>query len=79
MNVASPVSFLYFRYYFFVPYEEEKPLLYVKGIFEDHRKRMYGTNMIEKVAEKLVSLGEKKTTLASYYQSSLLDYSLTSP
>ena len=38
-------------------------MLYVKGIFEDHRKRMYGTNMIEKVAEKLVSLGENNTGL----------------
>ena len=33
----------------------EKPCLWVKGTFEDHRKRMYTSNIIEKIAEKLVS------------------------
>ena len=29
--------------------------MWVKGVFEDHRKRMYNANIIEKIAEKLVS------------------------
>ena len=43
------------RFYYFLPYDEEKPVLWVKGMFEDHRKRMYGTNMIEKIINKFVS------------------------
>ena len=38
-----------------MPYEEQKPCLYVKGLFEDHRRRIYNTNIIDKITEKLVS------------------------
>lgn len=41
------------RYYYYLPYEEDKPCLYVRSYFEDHRRRLYITNIIEKVAEKL--------------------------
>ena len=33
----------------------DKPCLWVKGAFEDHRRRMFNSNIIEKIAEKLVS------------------------
>jgi len=32
----------------------EKPCLWVKGGFEDHRRRIYNRNIVEKIAEKLV-------------------------
>ena len=34
----------------------EKPCLWVKGAFEDHHRRMYNANIIEKIAEKLVRM-----------------------
>lgn len=41
------------RSYYYLPYDEEKPILWVKSVFEDHRRRMYNANMIEKIAGKL--------------------------
>ena len=40
------------RCYFYIPFDEHKPLLWVKAVFEDHRKRMYNTNLIEKIVAK---------------------------
>ena len=45
------------KFYYNLPYYEDKPCVYVKEVFEDHRRRMYNTNIIEKIAEKLVSCG----------------------
>ena len=42
-----------YRFYHYIPYEETKPILWVKALFEDHRKRMYTTNMITKVGDRL--------------------------
>ncbi len=41
------------RFYYYIPYEETKPILWCKTLFEDHRKRMYTTNMLDKIADKL--------------------------
>lgn len=43
------------RCYYHLPYYEDKPCLYIKEHFEDHRRRLYNTNIIDRVAEKLVS------------------------
>ena len=43
------------RIYYHLPFYEEKPCVYVKEMFEDHRRRMYNTNILEKIGEKLVS------------------------
>ena len=43
------------RIYYHMPFDEEKPCVYVKEMFEDHRRRMYNTNILEKIGEKLVS------------------------
>ena len=51
------------RFYYFLPYNEEKPCLWVKGRFEDHRKRLFNSNLIDRVVEKLVSLASKIYTL----------------
>ena len=51
---AKPVTID--RFYYFLPYNEEKPCLWVKGRFEDHRKRLFNSNLIDRVVEKLVSL-----------------------
>ncbi|XP_071147847.1 otoferlin-like isoform X5 [Mytilus edulis] len=41
------------KFYYNLPYYEDKPCVYVKQVFEDHRRRMYNTNIIDKIAEKL--------------------------
>lgn len=42
------------KIYYHLPFYEEKPCVYVREMFEDHRRRMYNTNILEKIAEKLV-------------------------
>lgn len=39
-----------------MPYTHEKPCLYLCGKFEDLRKRLYHTNLIDRIVEKLVSV-----------------------
>ncbi|XP_013379026.1 otoferlin isoform X3 [Lingula anatina] len=41
------------RMYFHLPYYDSKPCTYVCAKFEDHRRRLYNTNMIRKIVEKL--------------------------
>lgn len=41
------------RIYYIMPYYEEKPCMYVKENFEDHRRRMYNTNILRKIITKL--------------------------
>ena len=42
------------RFYYYLPYDEDKPCLWVKGMFEDHRRRMFNSNIVEKIIDKLV-------------------------
>lgn len=42
------------KVYYHLPFYEEKPCIYVREMFEDHRRRMYNTNILEKIADKLV-------------------------
>ena len=44
------------RLYYFLPYWDEKPTMYIRSMFPDHRKRMYISNAIGKIADKVVSL-----------------------
>lgn len=53
---VAPVVSACARFYYFLPLDDEKPCLWVKGSFEDHRKRMFNTNILEKIAEKLVCI-----------------------
>ncbi|CAL1540078.1 unnamed protein product [Lymnaea stagnalis] len=39
--------------YYHVPYYQDKPCIYVRDLFEDHRRRMYNSNIIDKICEKL--------------------------
>ncbi|XP_052775587.1 otoferlin-like isoform X2 [Mya arenaria] len=41
------------KVYYHLPYYEEKPCIYLREMFEDHRRRMYNSNILEKIAEKL--------------------------
>ena len=42
------------KIYYHLPFYEEKPCIYVREMFEDHRRRMYNTNILEKISDKLV-------------------------
>ena len=43
------------RLYYFLPFWDEKATMYVRATFPDHRRRMYQSNTIDRVAIKLVS------------------------
>lgn len=44
------------RMYYHLPYYEDKPCVYIKHAIEDHRRRMYNSNIVDRIIEKLVSL-----------------------
>ncbi|XP_055886227.1 otoferlin-like isoform X5 [Biomphalaria glabrata] len=39
--------------YYHLPYYQNKPCVYVRDMFEDHRRRLYNSNIIDKICEKL--------------------------
>ncbi|CAB4068037.1 OTOF [Lepeophtheirus salmonis] len=41
------------RLYYYLPYWDDKPTTYIRSVFPDHRKRMYNSNAISKIADKL--------------------------
>ncbi|XP_014771959.1 otoferlin isoform X1 [Octopus bimaculoides] len=41
------------KIYYIMPYYEEKPCVYIKDFFEDHRRRMYNSNILQKIIVKL--------------------------
>ena len=44
------------RNYFHLPYFEKKPCIYIKSWWQDQRRRLYNSNIMDKMADKLVSL-----------------------
>ena len=49
----KPMS--YDRMYYFLPYWDNKPCLHVRSVWHDHRRRLYHSNLLARIAEKLVS------------------------
>lgn len=43
------------KVYYFLPYWDDKPCMHVASVWPDYRRRMYNSNLISKVADKLVS------------------------
>ena len=43
------------KIYYFLPYWDDKPCLHVRSIWPDYRRRMYNSNIIGKIVDKLVS------------------------
>ncbi|XP_072153878.1 otoferlin [Bemisia tabaci] len=41
------------RIYYYLPYWEDKPCLHVRSVWPDHRRRMYNSNLIAQIIEKL--------------------------
>jgi len=46
------------RQYYHLPYEEIKPCLHIKLSWQDHRRRLYLSNMLYKLLETLVRLSK---------------------
>uniref|UniRef100_A0A671NAR6 Otoferlin n=1 Tax=Sinocyclocheilus anshuiensis TaxID=1608454 RepID=A0A671NAR6_9TELE len=44
------------RNYFHLPYFEKKPCIYIKSWWQDQRRRLYNSNIMDKLADKLVRL-----------------------
>uniref|UniRef100_A0A8C8B5A7 Otoferlin n=1 Tax=Otus sunia TaxID=257818 RepID=A0A8C8B5A7_9STRI len=44
------------RNYFHLPYFEKKPCIYIKSWWQDQRRRLYNANIMDKIADKLVSV-----------------------
>lgn len=42
------------KIYYHLPYYEDKPCVYIKHVTEDHRRRMYNSNIVDRIIEKLV-------------------------
>lgn len=45
------------RNYFHLPYLEQKPCIYIKSWWPDQRRRLYNANIMDHIADKLVSAG----------------------
>uniref|UniRef100_A0A8C9S2Z7 Otoferlin n=1 Tax=Scleropages formosus TaxID=113540 RepID=A0A8C9S2Z7_SCLFO len=41
------------RNYFHLPYFSKKPCIYIKSWWQDHRRRLYNSNIMDKIADKL--------------------------
>uniref|UniRef100_A0A672YXM4 Otoferlin n=1 Tax=Sphaeramia orbicularis TaxID=375764 RepID=A0A672YXM4_9TELE len=50
------LDFAIYRNYFHLPYFEKKPCVYIKSWWQDQRRRLYNSNMMDKIADKLVSV-----------------------
>lgn len=44
------------KIYYFLPYWDDKPCLHVRSIWPDYRRRMYNSNIIGKIVDKLVRI-----------------------
>lgn len=42
------------KLYYFLPYWDNKPCMHIRSVWPDYRRRMYNSNIIAKIAEKLV-------------------------
>lgn len=47
--------FSFHRNYFHLPYFERKPCIYIKSYWQDQRRRLYNANIVDHIADKLVS------------------------
>jgi hypothetical protein len=41
--------------YYFLPYWDDKPCMHVRSVWPDYRRRMYNSNIIARIVDKLVS------------------------
>ncbi|CAH1371731.1 unnamed protein product, partial [Tenebrio molitor] len=41
------------KIYYFLPYWDNKPCMHIRSVWPDYRRRMYNSNIISKIAEKL--------------------------
>lgn len=54
LNSLNICAFYIFSNYYHMPYFEKKPCIYIKSWWPDHRRRLYNSNIMDKIADKLV-------------------------
>ncbi|KAG8297658.1 hypothetical protein J6590_031698 [Homalodisca vitripennis] len=53
-STTSPIKpMTHDRTYYFLPYWDDKPCMHVRSLWPDYRRRMYNSNIINKIVEKL--------------------------
>lgn len=52
--VENCAFYFFLSNYFHLPYFEKKPCIYIKSWWQDHRRRFYNSNIMDKIADKLV-------------------------
>lgn len=60
------------RNYFHLPYFDKKPCIYIKSWWQDQRRRLYNSNIMDKIADKLVSatpMGEEQWVMGGTLRS----------
>lgn len=60
------------RLYYFLPYWDDKPCMHLRASYPDLRRRMYNSNLIAKIVDKLVSNISTFTIAINYYVYNLL-------
>lgn len=70
MPSPQPPACSHPRNYFYLPYLERKPCIYIKSWWPDQRRRLYNANIIDHIADKLVRArprrgGERRRAYAS--------------
>ena len=51
------------RQYYYIPFEDTKPCMHIKFPYQDHRRRLYLSNMLYKIMERLVRINLKRFLL----------------
>lgn len=44
------------RQYYHIPWEDSKPCTHIKFTWQDHRRRLYNSNVLLKICERLVGV-----------------------
>lgn len=61
LSTTSPTKpMTHDKLHYFMPYWDNKPCMHVRSVWPDYRRRMYNSNIIGKIAEKLVRNNKSK-------------------
>lgn len=54
------------RQYYHIPWEDSKPCTHIKFTWQDHRRRLYNSNVLLKICERLVSVLSVLKSIATF-------------
>lgn len=53
------------RLYYFLPYWDDKPCMHVRSVWPDLRRRMYNSNVVARIVDRLVSQQPREKKIAA--------------